>query len=593
MSAEVIHKKGIPTKHKKSHISDFAHDSTHEVSGDDELNVSGLSGSIADSLYTATLSGKTRTIKVKDDVGNLWYISGAAYETYSAPTPPNPLNALTWTMGGASISWASGYLSSGAAQNFVDYYQGQSVTSEILRVTSSLTGSTSDSSRFSQADSGSMNANVNGVITSSFYLQSAFNETNRETYQSWAPSSSTPANITVKGVGTYNSYPPYQTGSASINIVTANLLAGENKLQLIHTGAASVVIGSGSLHFFNDTGSAVGVNTPTVTESATSSNVWLSGVQYYGANDIFVFQFTGSRLFETTFKSVPAVVTSTTFGITTYNVNYSDSTEAWNVAVPATVPYITGSFTYSGAKTVANASVMNCGASISVTVSDPPANSATAASSTATKWLVDTYTTTSTAKAESFVDENRRLYSGAYSTVPTAITGVWTGSNALQAYDAIVTGALAYPSGSVFNFTTGYKPVGTANYTAHKDDQLYFRSMSGSTPLTAGILQIVGFLIADFQADSSPTYVNAKVELKLPTQTGWLDLGKLYNPGTFGGNDGDGCRTADSSASFSWSSGTFSTANSGNMYIVKITLKTGSNYAYNNKRITSMTETSW
>mgnify|MGYP001563941541 CR=1 FL=1 len=590
MSAEVIHKKSLPLKHKRAHISDFAHKATHQTGGADELNVSGLSGSITDSVYPATLSGKTRIIKIKDDVGGLWYISGAAYDTYSVPTSPNPLNALTWTMGGASITTYSGYLSSGAAQNFVDFTSGQSLTNQIFRVTSSLTGSTSNTTRFSQADSGSLNANINGVITSSFYLQAAFNEANRETYQSWAPSSSSPANITVKGVAMYNSYPPYQTGSASINVLTTNILDGENKIQLIHTGAAGVAIGSGSYHFFNDTSSAIGMNTPTVEESATSSNVWLSGVQYYGVNDIFIFQFTGSRLFETTFRSVPAVVTSTAFGITTYNVNYSDSKETWNVAVPASVPPITGSFTYSGAKTVANASVLRGAASISVTVSDPIGNSATVASSTATKWLVNTYATTSTAKAESFVDENRRLYSGAYDTIPN-VSAIWTSSNALETYDSIVTGALVYPSGSVFNFTTGYNPVGTANYD-HTEDQLYFRAMSGSTPLTAGTVTITGLALSDFQGDNSPTYINAKVEIKLPSQTGWLDLGKAFNPGTFAGADGDGCWTSGTTNTFGWSSGTFSTANSGYMYILKITLKSGSNYAYNNKRITSLSEAS-
>jgi len=66
------------------------------------------------------------------------------------------------------------------------------------------------------------------------------------------------------------------------------------------------------------------------------------------------------------------------------------------------------------------------------------------------------------------------------------------------------------------------------------------------------------------------------IDLKLPGQTGWLSLNKNYDVSVFTGSDGDGCLLISSGNTFTYSSGTFSTANSGYMVIVRITLPSAS-----------------
>ena len=69
--------------------------------------------------------------------------------------------------------------------------------------------------------------------------------------------------------------------------------------------------------------------------------------------------------------------------------------------------------------------------------------------------------------------------------------------------------------------------------------------------------------------------------------TGWLDLGVSYDSGTFSGADGDGCRTSQSGDYWSWASGVFTTADSGDRYYIKVVLRNGT------RDITQIRELGW
>ena len=62
------------------------------------------------------------------------------------------------------------------------------------------------------------------------------------------------------------------------------------------------------------------------------------------------------------------------------------------------------------------------------------------------------------------------------------------------------------------------------------------------------------------------------IDIKLPTQTGWLSLNKYYEVSEFDGVDGDGCLIDVVDNNFYYSSGVFSTAYSGFVAIMRITL---------------------
>jgi len=133
------------------------------------------------------------------------------------------------------------------------------------------------------------------------------------------------------------------------------------------------------------------------------------------------------------------------------------------------------------------------------------------------------------------------------------------------------------------NFTVGYLPaqVPTTDYSAFAASQFYVRSIyDAANPHGFGIIQLVNWVLATFNSAGAPT---AKVEIKLPTQTDWVDLGLPYNaaifpirsfslfPGDWAGGP-YGCRTSQVGDEFGWTAGVFSTVNSGMMYIIRISL---------------------
>jgi len=66
------------------------------------------------------------------------------------------------------------------------------------------------------------------------------------------------------------------------------------------------------------------------------------------------------------------------------------------------------------------------------------------------------------------------------------------------------------------------------------------------------------------------------IDIKLPTQTGWLSLNKNYDVITYQGVDGDGCLLRSQDQNFLFSTGRFSTARSGYVIIVRITINNSS-----------------
>jgi hypothetical protein len=142
---------------------------------------------------------------------------------------------------------------------------------------------------------------------------------------------------------------------------------------------------------------------------------------------------------------------------------------------------------------------------------------------------------------------------------------------------------LIYPT---INFSSGYLPNGTQpDYSSFSGNQQYCRAfVQVGNPHSSGKLQVNSL----FQGDVSPVGTGSlNIEIKLPSQTGWLDLGKPFDAGTFTGVTGDGCRVIAANSDFSWTCGTFTTANSGWLYVVRVTFRDGS------KTIGQLREIGW
>jgi hypothetical protein len=204
--------------------------------------------------------------------------------------------------------------------------------------------------------------------------------------------------------------------------------------------------------------------------------------------------------------------------------------------------------------------------------------------------------TSATELVEAFVDEKYRLPDGGsidYDLIPADIDDVWDSTIDLADGEAaLFNERLRFPttcgnwSGEILNRYdpnaasqpdySGYGTTECVYYRAFRESgnaansgNLKFRGEDGAVGGSSIGIDMIGAM------DDAGAKV--RVEIKLPSQSGWLDLGKNFPVG-FTGADGEGCLAdtpyiSGSDVIWPYSSGTLSTANSGYMIIVRIRLR--------------------
>lgn len=451
---------------------------------------------------------------------------------------------------------------------------------------------------FSDADKGTLAVLVNGVQVTSFDLGASFDEDRRANALGQGSSyagggSAEPPTVPLRVVDTYtniysigrfNGFPPWQKGVVQIKNTT--LTPGYNSFQLKHT-INFVDRLSQTFELFYDNGAVnPSFNTPTLTilGSPTHFN-YLSGIKFLSASETLTLSTTISNAFVNTYLQSPLNY-SFTAGIATLVGSLSDpglsASPSLNLSAPNTADQLVISKTF--AISVLNQQTIN---QIATVVYSNVYGTTFQAQSVSTNLLINTYNTAaSTATTEAFVDETRRLlpdingatgspaaYPNDYVGIPPVITGQWTSTAALtngnaQSYNA----RLIYPA---INFSSAgvYSPaqIGGTNYSGFTGTQVYYRAMySAGNPRSTGTLTVAGVNLLDITIGSP----HIKLEMKLPgpSGTGWLDFSLPFNVGTFTGATGEGCRTGNSGSIFNWSCGTFSTGNTGFMYILRISI---------------------
>lgn len=498
--------------------------------------------------------------------------------SYLAPADASSMNAQAMTYTGTTLY--TGRLSAGNT----NYKTGQGVGSTVAYIANDATFtilSPNQSTTFNKADEGSMKYYINGVLNDTVDCAASFQEANRAGTQTNTPWTGAAGNLAVTSVGWYNSFPKWQKGNASMYVVPGDLRQGYNYFDLKHDLTVDQDTATLDIFYDNDAGSSPSVNTPTITEN-TPAWFYISGVKMYGGGSTFNLSVTGSDCFDNTYhQASPLTYTVTSSLIAAGNIDYNDAA----VSGVSNPPAIGETMTVTNkvlTMVSSGSNIRSTNMRFTVMPRDPYGTYSAGTSASANR-LADTYSTTSTAVYEYFDDENRRLPAGAYDSIPGSITGQWTSSTTLtngmaQQYN----GSLYFPT---TNFSSGYLPTGNPNYSTFSGNQAYYRAIyHASTPHSNGSLELGNLTGANVGAVGSG---NINVEIKFPTQTGWLDLGKDYVQATFTGADGDGCRTSQSGDDWGWTAGTFSTANSGYMYIIRITFRNSTN------SITQIRELGW
>ena len=528
----------------------------HDTMAIDEIQLNGLTGSLL----------STENVKV-----SLEELDMAVEDLMPANAGTLEAKALT-IFGGTTVKYA-GYVSQGN----VNYKPGDpagSLIGYIIKDAIFSLQTPTPSTAVNYGDKGTLDAYVNGwsgisgfsgfsgIMMDSFNLLGNFNEAHRSGNQVYPPANSPSGFVTIQSVGKYNNFSKWQKLNALLNITSANLRQGWNWLCLMHTLPSNQTSTPFDVFYDTDVGpdpSAAGLS---LAESAPVYR-YLSGVKFYTIGSTFLIGVIGANCFNNVYVLSPINYAGFT-GIPDGSIAWSDPTVTGVSSPPAVGDTMTVT---NKVLTISISNVRNIDTRLICTPVDPYGSYAPIQSPSVNR-LVDTYGTTSTTLFEYFDDENRRLPIGAYDAVPAPITGQWTSSNVLLNGNAqVYNGSLYYPT---INFST-YLPAQAEDYSAFAGNQVYYRAVyHAAWPHNNGVLELGGLTGIDV-APVGTGSVN--VEIKLPTQTGWLDLGTNYIQATFTGSDGDGCRTSQSGSSWGWTSGTFSTGLSGFMYIFRITLR--------------------
>lgn len=480
--------------------------------------------------------------------------------SYLAPADASSLDGGTLAASGTTKY--TGYLSAGAAVYNFGEGAGTSVSYIISDATFSLV-SPSTSTTFNKADEGTLKYNLNGALNDSYDMAAAFNESNRAGSQVYPPATGAAGNLRVDSVGWYNSFPKWQKGNATILVVPGDLLDGYNYFTMVHDLDTDQTSATYQV-FYDNASPSRAISTPTISEN-TPAWKYLSGVKMYDNGSTWNLSTALTDCFKNVYKRPPCTLAGTVT-ISPSSIDINDA----SVSGVSSPPNRTDTMTVTNrVVTAAAASTRSTNLRFTATHASPYTSNAASSTSASANRLYDSYGTTSTAIYEYFDDENRRLAAGAYDSVPGSITGAWTSSTTLSnGMCQVYNGSLRYPT---TNFSSGYLPTGNPDYSSFSGDQVYYRAFyHAATPHSSGSLELAGLVNADVDPVGSG---DVNVEIKLPTQTGWLDLGTSYDSGTFSGSDGDGCRVSQSGDDWAWTAGTFTTADSGYMYILRITIK--------------------
>lgn len=495
---------------------------------------------------------------------------------------PDDAGSLAGNLTASGTTKYKARLSSGGGQNYKDGQTAGDTTSAVITDCTFTLRHINSATTFNKADEGYTRW-YKAVGTATYSVQNtiihtaAFNETNRTGSQSASSVAAFSSGaLSVTYVGMYNSFPKWQRGNAEIAITSALLSQGYNKIKMTRECGFTTQESNDYEVWVDSQGSTPVIGTAHITED-TGAFRWLSGVKMYWKGSTWDVSLAyASAWCDNVYDDVTIFrITSTDslLGNDT-SIDYDDA----GVTGASTPPAIGDTLYISAfATTTTNSASRSMDARLRITCYNAYGSSDTA-DTPSSNIMVDTTDSTSTTVYEYFDDENYRVPDTIdFDCADYTLTGLWTSTAALTDGDAQVwNGVLQFPS---IDFTAGYLPTGqTADYSGFTTaGQTYYRAFyeDGGTPHSEGQIELGNIGSADVAAVSATG--NVHVEIKLPGETGWLDLGKPYDGGTFSGSDGDGCRSSQTGDDWYWTVGaTASTTNSGDRYYIKITLYTTS-----------------
>ena len=475
-----------------------------------------------------------------------------------------------------------GYLASDALATYSPSKAAGSQVPYIVKDSDFVLNTPTPETGINEGDKGLLEMFVNGALVDSFDLATAFDEANRDGSQVYtiegggtvAMYQGVNGKMRILAVDKYADFTAYQKVVALLDLAAGGFVVGWNYITLKHTDLDSGDQVSEDFEIFNDVNTISPTLDPISVVIADNTHPkFLSGVRYLGANDVVKVSSGGNALFDNTYVQDPVKFTGNGFPTTVLAPTDTSISGVSNPPVKAEKATITDKLI-----TLSVANKCDADARLAGTPKDP-FGTYTGVTSPSVNMLLSTFGVRSTPTREYFDDESYRLpLSFDPQDTSSPLTGHWnsedllTNGNAQQYVVVDNDHGLMYPDK---NFT-GYQPANTANYSAFAGVQQYMRGFLASSPKASIALELLGVSGGIGQVGAG----DMNVEIKLGSQTGWLDCAKSFDGSAGVAADGLGAMVGNISyaggkATLNCTFGGKSSYDSNGRLFVRITLRNG------------------
>lgn len=387
-----------------------------------------------------------------------------------------------------------------------------------------------------------------------------------------------------------------RTGTARLQMSHSSIVNGYNYVHVVHEDGGNFTRTLARIEFIIDhNNTATSYSNELLHTLSMTGSKKLSGIDYH-TGGTSQYNIDIDNAYRNTYSSSASAI-SHTGNSNSYGLLLSASSQALancggNELLQVNILNKIATLTSS------NRRIINGQISLTTTTLRTIQGSTTSSGSSINNILLDNFSSSSTDYIENFDDENYRLLDGiTYDLISHITSNPWDSIQSLNdgsaghttglqvtdgklIYPTTAGGSLDYRTTNIINGST-FNDGGTGgtgrNYTALGGNRTFIRYFRQVSPTTANFtMNITGSGGTFVSTGTALTGNNIHVEIKAPTETGWMDAYDDFVTGQF--NDGDGARSSTLGAGRAFGTtwgltiGTKSTANTSGYMIIKITV---------------------
>lgn len=375
----------------------------------------------------------------------------------------------------------------------------------------------------------------------------------------------TSGTIQITDVTTYNSI--WRKGNARISYTQTS--EGYRRHQICYTAPSINQITNNIKFWYDNVNGTPGFpQDSTITQNSLTSTRYLSGIRYYYIGDTFDMSSLITNIAKKGIHPTSPIVYSMP-GLIPVTTTISG----------ASFPY-DGTYNFQITDALDLVNVYNIDARLKIDSTKPNGLSASKITVTQNR-LVNTYPINYSTNCNVYMYDEYYRWKATddFSVIPSNYSnpiGDWTSSDLLiNGNGQLYNGTWYYPR---INYTSGYLPTQTANYSVFSGDQTIVWACNignAHSSMTINFIGLSSYTDIAPEGTSGTKYLNVVIRLPsvIPSfaPTGWMDCGKSFG-------NGNGCRndSGSSGTTVACTFGTSSSTGSNGVVFIKVVLKSSS-----------------